>query len=261
MVNVGAAIQQQLPEIWKIRFRDEEQLSGSVLLRQKFGYFTPDEWYSAALAHYVNSDTNWLDVGCGRHILPQNPNLATILAKRCKSLTGIDPDQNVLSNPFLNQSQQCDIESFRSDTQFDLVSLRMVAEHIADPEAAVAALTKLVAPGGRIIIYTVWKWAPASVVAAVTPMSVHHWAKKILWDTEERDTFPVVYGMNTRKRLNGLFKPHGFQEELFLHLDDCRSFQRWKATKTAELVARAALRSVGFGYPENCLLAVFRRPA
>ena len=260
MTNLEQKIRAELPNIWKIRYDGVEDLGWNVLLRQKYGYFTPDEYYSAVLSHYVTPQTNWLDVGCGRHILPHNHNLATILAARCKSLTGIDPSDNVDSNPFLHGRQQTSVEDFKTDAKFDLISLRMVAEHVEKPDAAIAAFRRLLAPGGRVIIYTVYKWSPASLLAAATPMSVHHWAKKILWRTEEIDTFPVVYAMNTRPTLNRLFKSQGFEEELFMYLDDCRSFQRWKATSVLELTARDILRAVKIPYPDLSLLAVFRRP-
>ena len=73
--------------------------------------------------------------------------------------------------------------AFRTERTYDLITLRMVAEHIAHPRDAVAALARLAKPGGRVVVYTVWKWSPASIAAAVTPMAVHHRLKKLLWDT------------------------------------------------------------------------------
>ena len=78
------------------------------------------------------------------------------------------------------------LQDYRTDRQFDLVTLRMVAEHIEHPAAAMAALSRLVRPGGLVVIYTVAKFSPASLVAAVTPMSFHHVAKRALWGGRRR---------------------------------------------------------------------------
>ena len=130
----------------------------------------------------------------------------------------------------------------------------MVAEHIRDPKSAVAALGRLTRSGGRVVIYTVNKWSPASLAAALTPMAVHHAAKRVLWGSLPEDTFPTIFRMNTRKQLHRLFTAEGFVEESFLYLDDCRALARWRLTTMFELSVWRALRAVGLRYPDVCLL-------
>jgi hypothetical protein len=135
----------------------------------------------------------------------------------------------------------------------------MVAEHIADPEAAVAKLRELTRDGGRVVIYTPSKWAPVSLVAAATPMWFHHAAKRILHGTVPEDAFPTVYKMNTRRALNQIFASHGFVEESFLYLNDCRALAGWRITSLLELSCERVLRAIGLPYPETCLLGVYRK--
>lgn len=228
-------------------------------LRSRFGYRTPDDWYEAFLFEAVQADTAWLDVGCGRFLFQSNHPLASLLAKRCRLLVGLDPDKNIDDNPYLHQRAKCHIEDFITDAQFDLITLRMVAEHIREPEKVVQQLARLVKPGGRIVIYTVSKWSPVSLVAAATPISVHHAVKRLFWKTSERDTFPTVYKMNTRRALHRLFAGAGLVEESFRYLDDCRSLQRWKMLNVLELSLWKLLRSFGLHYPELCILATYRK--
>jgi len=136
----------------------------------------------------------------------------------------------------------------------------MVAEHITDPQQAVSAFAKLTAPGGRVVILTVNKWSPGSVVAALTPMIVHHRAEKFLWNSREEDTFPVAYKMNTRRTLKKLFEPAGLKEELFYWIDDCQALMFSDTLMKTELTLRKWLRSVGLRYPEQCILASYQRP-
>src|SRR5262245_51394110 len=106
-------------------------------LRLDFEYFTPDDIYENAVATLVTVDTTWLDVGCGRDIFPSNFPTAKLLAERCRLLVGVDPSDNIDENKLVHHRFKGFIEDFVSDHQFDLVTLRMVAEHITNPEVSV----------------------------------------------------------------------------------------------------------------------------
>ena len=226
-------------------------------MRDRFGYFTPDDWYETLVDQLVTPSTRWLEVGCGRHIFPSNTQLASRLSARCARLVGVDESDNIADNPFIHAYQQVYLEDFQTDEVFDLITLRMVAEHVRDPLKLAAALTKLLAPGGRVVIYTVHRWAPVSVVAWLTPMTVHHALKGVLWNAEERDTFPVEYRMNTRKALSATFTQFGFEEKSYRLLSDCRTFQRWKLTNLMELALWKMFHAVGLNYPEVCVLTSY----
>jgi SAM-dependent methyltransferase len=247
-----------LSAVLKLKYGPLEKTGWGPRLRSRFGYQTPDDWYEATLFQSVTKATVWLDVGCGRFLLGSNHPTAKMLAERCRHLVGLDPSDNIDDNPYVHERAKSTLEAYQTDRQFDLITLRMVAEHICNPEAAVAALSRLTKPGGQVVIYTISKWSPASLVAAATPMSVHHAAKHWLWRTEERDTYPIAYKMNTRGTLRRLFAKEGFREEWFRYLDDCRSFQRWKISNIIELSLWKILHKIGVGYPEACILAIYR---
>lgn len=228
-------------------------------LRERMGYHTPDDWYEATVWNLVGPTTDWLDVGCGSALFPSNVAASRALADRCHSLTGLDPSDNIDDNPYLHHRAKCMLEEFDAPQPFDLITLRMVVEHIVNPEAAVAALARLCKPGGHVVIYTVDKWSPASMVAAATPMAFHHWMKRLLWQGEEKDTFPTEYRMNTRGRLTGLMSSAGFSEAGFQTLSDTRATARFKMLNTLELVAWRSLNAIGLDYPERCLMGVYRR--
>lgn len=183
-------------------------------MRARFGYYTPDEVYEATLLCLIDKNTDWLDVGCGHDLFPAKA-LSVVLSTRCRSITGIDPDASIHRNRWLHYRQQCLLEDFQAERRFDLISMRMVAEHIADPAASVAKLGELTREGGRVVVYTVSKWSPVSMVAAATPMSFHHFAKRVLWGGAPEDTFPTLFRMNTRRKLARIFAEHRFTEESF----------------------------------------------
>ncbi|MCI0700168.1 MAG: methyltransferase domain-containing protein, partial [Planctomycetia bacterium] len=148
---------------------------------------------------------------------------------------------------------------YTSPTPFDLATLRMVVEHIADPPEMIAALARLVKPGGRVLVFTVDLWSPITILSRLTPFRLHYPVKKLLWGGEEKDTFPTLYRMNTRRDLKRLFRRGVFHESEFAWLDDCSTFSRFPVLNTLELRVRSLLRRVALRYPECNLLGVYIR--
>jgi len=233
---------------WEVRMR-----------RDSFGYFLPDDFYEALLEKLVFPGIRWLDVGCGRYLLPHNHSLARTLASRCALLYGVDPDPTIEENGLVHCRSRESIESFDSEHRFDLATVRMVAEHIQRPKACVENLAKLIQHGGRVVVYTVNKHSPTCAAARVVPFSMHHMVKNWLWGSAEKDTFPVVYRMNTRGSLSSLMRQCGFKEVLFCSLADCRLFMRFPVLHWLELSAWKVCQRFGGSYPENVFVAVYER--
>jgi 2-polyprenyl-3-methyl-5-hydroxy-6-metoxy-1,4-benzoquinol methylase len=250
---------QTLLEIFDSKYRASHELGWGPKQRLQFGYFTPDDIYETVVASLVNRETSWLDVGCGRDVFPSNVATAKLLADRCRVLVGVDPSDNIHRNTLVHERFCGLISQFRPDFPFDLVTLRMVAEHVTDPEATSAAFHRICKPGGRVVVYTVYKWSPVTVISSIVPFKWHNRLKNIIWKTQEEDTFPTAYRMNTRSRLSRIFTGAGFEEEHFYYLDDCRTLARWRFTNALELSVWKMLRTLEIHYPEVCLLGIYRR--
>lgn len=249
----------QLLAVFRSKYGDPATAGPNPRRRFRFGYYSPDDYYEAVVEQLVTPGSRWLDVGGGRDVFPHNPNLSRTLAERCAHLTAVDPSPNVHENPFAKERVRAFIEDYTSAELFDVLTLRMVAEHITKPDAALAAMAKLLKPGGRVVIYTINKFAPVSVAAWMIPFWLHHPIKRMMWHTEEKDTFPVSYKMNTQRTLRHLSVAHGFAEEAFAYLDDCRTFHRFRLLNYAELTLWKTLRTIRLWYPENCLLGIYRK--
>ena len=228
-------------------------------MRRWFRYFNPDDWYEALLDSLVSENTRWLDVGSGRDIFPSNQKLARELADRCQLLVGVDPDPNIHENEYVDEQHCSTIEEFRHPNEFDLISLRMVAEHIEDPSTAMSAIAQNASTGAHIVIYTVNKYSPAPIITRLTPYRIRHVIKHFLWRTEERDTFPTTFLLNSRRDIGRVMSEHDMDEVLFMRLDDCRSLARWRVTLFLELLVRSFLHVLRIPYPENCILTVYRK--
>ncbi len=249
----------ELDVAFRSRFGELDRTGKLPRLWHRLGYYTPDIYYETIVARLAVQGCSWLDVGCGRCPFPENEQLARFLAQRCDRVVGVDPDVAVRENDLVHERVQTTLENFESPQPFDVVTLRMVAEHITHPASAVKSLAKLTRPGGKVVIYTINRWSPVSLVAWMVPFRFHHAIKSVLWGTKEEDTFPVAYQMNTRRTLRRLFEADGFREVQFARLSDCRTFFRILPLHYLELSIWSVLRAFGLSYPENCLLSVFQR--
>lgn len=250
---------EELLAVFDSKYRRHAQLSWGPKARLAFGYFTPDDCYEAVVGKLLQSGSDWCDVGCGRNIFPDNPSLARTYTQRCSFVYGIDPDENVLENQFVHDRFQGLVEDCSLDRQFDLVTLRMVAEHIADPTAALSKVAALLKPSGHAIVYTPHKWAPMSIAAAVVPFRLHNPLKRLIWASEARDTFPTKYRLNTFNSIETHAKACGLSIAHYTLLDDCRMTNSFKAINRFELLLWKSLSRFGIRYPETCILAILKK--
>ena len=248
-----------LRQMFHRRYGEQPDLGWGPRLRQSCDYYTPDDVYESLVAGLVCSGVRWLDVGCGRELFPSNLGLSEILSKRCGRLTGVDPDPTLDENPWVHEKVRGGIDKFDGEEQFDLVTMRMVAEHIEDPMACTKAIARSLRPGGLAVVYTVAGVSPMPLLTRLAPMSLRHVVKEWLWGTQPKDTFPTCFKMNSRSVLQRQFAAVGMQEEEFLRLDDCRTFARFRSLCKLELWGMRAVRAMGMPYPEHCLLGIYRR--
>lgn len=254
--------QEELQSLFDLKYRGGGQLGPDPARRLRFGYYNPDDHYETVVRKLVTTTTRWLDVGCGRDLFPSNRALARELSERCELLVGVDHDETIQENPFVHRKLQGFVQDLDGAEQFDLVTMRMVAEHVTEPEVLLTTLSRLTAAGGMVVVYTVNRYSPVPLITAITPFRLHNPIKHILWRTEAKDTFPTAFKMNTRVMLRNQFDKAGFDESEFHYLDDCRTLQRFKLLNIMELTTWKLLHKLGLRYPENCLLGVYRkRPA
>lgn len=253
--------QTDLEQLFLQKYGKADAVGWGPSLRRRWGYYLPADVYEALLMRLVFEGCVWLDVGGGRQVFPENPQLTRELVARCPRVVAVDPDDNVLHNTFVHERVRCRIEDYRPERLFDLATLRMVVEHVEEPQEVVGALNRLLRPGGRAVILTVNRWAPLTLLSWLTPFRLHHPLKRVFWGTEERDTFPVHYRMNTRRTLDRLFAEQRFKEEAFAYLEDLSTLGRFRLPGSVELGAWRLLRCFGVRYPENCLLGVYRKLA
>lgn len=132
-----------------------------------------------------------LDVGCGGGLLAEG------MARRGARVTGIDLAPGALEVAKLHALEtgitvdyrQIEVESLANaePDSYDLVTCLEMLEHVPDPPSVVAALARLVRPGGDVVCSTINRNAKAFALAIVgaeyllrlLPMGTHQYARLI----------------------------------------------------------------------------------
>jgi SAM-dependent methyltransferase len=153
-----------------------------------------------------------VDVGCGRGAMIDaftGERRMHDLRAPGRQVIGIDVDDGAAENPLLDEFRL--IENRRwplADGAADLVLCDWVLEHIEDPPSFVAELTRVLRPGGVFLARTISRYSVLAWGARVVPNRAHARVLARLQPSRaDRDVFPTVYRMNTRRDLARLLSP------------------------------------------------------
>ncbi len=178
-------------------------------------YFYPefqDNWdnklFRDRVIEYINSNSKVLDLGAGAGIIEQCnfKGLASVVY-------GIDLDNRVLKNPYLDEAKLGSAESIPYDDQsFDIVICNNVLEHLSNPAVVFKEVHRVLRRDGFLIAKTPNKFHYVSILARLTP----HWFHKFynrLRGRQEEDTFPTFYRINSYKEIVYYVQKTGFKIE------------------------------------------------
>jgi ubiquinone/menaquinone biosynthesis C-methylase UbiE len=176
--------------------------------------------YENVLSEEVRPGELWLDVGCGRAILPQwrAANEAE-LVRRSALLVGIDYD--ILSlRENRSAAHRCRAELGGlpfCDATFELATANMVVEHLAEPQVQFSEIARVLRRGGRLIVHTPNSWGYPTVLARLIPDAPKRLLIRLLEGRAGKDVFPAYYRANTEAALRRLAQSTGFQVERLQH--------------------------------------------
>jgi len=146
-----------------------------------------------ALRH-LDKDMVLLDIGAGAGIVP-DMNFQGVV----RQVVGVDPDERVLSNPFLDKAYVVFGESMEmiADASVDVAISCNVLEHLDNPKAFFREVYRVLKPGGLFLAKTPNKYHYVPVIARLTPDFFHKFINKQR-GRKEVDTYPTRYLVNTR---------------------------------------------------------------
>ena len=175
----------------------------------------------AARSHLAGARV--LDVGCGGGLL------AEALARKGAAVTAIDLAPAMIATARLHAAESgLDIDYRQQDAavladtpagRFDIVCCMEMLEHVADPQAFVAVLARLVRPGGAVFVSTLNRNLKSFMLAIV---GAEYLLRLLPRGTHEYDRFIRPAELATWARAAGLGLKHtaGLHYEPFQ--DRCR---------------------------------------
>jgi ubiquinone/menaquinone biosynthesis C-methylase UbiE len=223
--------------------------------------------YAELLSKLVQGGAAWLDAGCGHQVfkISSTHQEAQIVA-RSKIAVGCDLDYHGLqAHRSFKLRASCDLRRlpFASEA-FDIVTLNYVAEHLEEPEATFEELTRVLRPGGTLVVVT--PHAPGYFVRLsrlgriLLPESLMRRFILLREFRSPEDIFPTFYRANTRDDLLRQMKEAGLTEECFQMLRDPAIFNFIAPLAALELVAGRMLALLGFRkLVEGTMIGVYYR--
>jgi SAM-dependent methyltransferase len=173
------------------------------------------ESYASLIAEHLSPHTRWLDAGCGSRVLEADLDpLEDWLVSHCKSILGMDV--GITSHRNIESLLRGSLYHFPfSDNTFDLITCRMVVEHLDHPAEAFAEIARCLRPGGAFIVITpnllnygiFWN----ALATKVMPEKVRLRAVHASDSRTDEDIFPVRYKANTMPHLLELLNLSGLQ--------------------------------------------------
>ena len=169
--------------------------------------------YEDVLDSHVNGDVDWLDVGCGHHILPvwRAEHERRIVA-RCRKIVGIDADLASLRKQRSIQVRVLGTISTLpfSDESFDLVTANMVVEHLEAPETQFREIARILKPDGVFILHTPNRLGYSTMIARMIPERMKKRLVHLLQARESGDVFRTFYRANTTREIEQAAEATGF---------------------------------------------------
>lgn len=222
------------------------------------------ERYFQVLQSYVVSGSRWLDIGCGRQIVPD---FAAAFAEqkemvaRAALFIGVDTDP-AISEHLLLKSPVAAIGQhlpFR-DNSFDIVTANMVFEHLETPQVVLEEVRRVLAPSGKLIFHTPNLRYPYIFIASLVEDSFKKRIIRFLERRAEEDVFTTFYRANTVQRIRELAQEEEFEVHDLTVGPSIGSLERLGPIAILELLFLKALSLRFFRGLNATIIAVLVKP-
>jgi len=219
------------------------------------------------LEQNLDSETRWLDAGCGHHLLGAGlESVECRLKRKAGLIVGVDIEVPKQANDDELLRACADLNHLPFvDEAVELISCNMVVEHLKNPEIAFREFARVLAPGGRLVIHTPntlsYIVSTARIAKTVLP---RRWILKLIHWSESRepeDVFPTFYRANTMGRLKSLLREAGLTETCCRYLLGPQAiFWRFAPIALFELLLQRASLWEPLQFLRATLLVVYEKP-
>lgn len=169
--------------------------------------------YAEVLALYVPAGGRWLDLGCGRRLLPEwHAERERALVQRAGLVAGLDYDlPSLRTHPTIAHRSRGDVSALPfGPATFDLVTANMVVEHLQDPVRQFREVYRVLRPGGVFLFHTPNALGYHTAVARALPEPLKKLLAHALEGRAAADVFPTYYRANSAADIGGVASAAGF---------------------------------------------------
>jgi SAM-dependent methyltransferase len=205
----------------------------------------------------------WLDVGCGHDFLPPWMSWSEKdLNLQGWSVTGIDMDERSIARHLglhhrvIGSGEQLPFE----DHAFDLITANMVVEHVASPARLFAEISRILAPGGRVIIHTPNIHGYTTAITRRLPQPLLVPLAQALLGRKAEDVYPTYYRANSADALRDVSARAGLIIEACAFIHSSPQAFRILPLMVLELLLMRTLRAPRAARYRPCLLVTMRKP-
>ena len=206
------------------------------------------EIYETVLNNYITMDTVWLDIGCGKN------ELIAQYRQQAQYALGIDilDDTERTDAPFLLS----DLRNIPLPSCYaNLITLRLVVEHLENVPEDFSEVIRLLAPGGIFIVLTTNSLSPIIFLPRLLPYRLKSRIIQKLFSVESREIFPTYHRFNTPKKM-----ADGFKEMTLVGIDFLEQVPFHKPFLTLSFgLWYTIVKMSMFKYLRSNLLAVFQK--
>ena len=211
----------------------------------------------------VAEGCSWLDLGCGRALLPEwRGDRERELVRRPATLVGLDPELDALRRHAGIRLRVCGNGMslpFAGET-FDLVTANMVVEHLAEPDDQFREVARVLRPGGRFVFHTPNATGYPTLMARMVPDPVRALGARIVERRGEQDRFRTFYRANSPDVIHDIAAASGFVVERMDFLRSSAMFPLVPPLAAVELLLLRALARPGLSWLRPNLIVVLRKP-
>lgn len=225
------------------------------------------EIWGEAIRQHLTHSVRWLDAGCGWHLLGKNLDpLENELVGLARFVVGVDLDLfHLRKHANISRRICASLDSLPfSDASFDLITSNMVLEHLPAPSTIFRELSRVLAPGGTLMVHTpntrnylvfanilAKKLLPRSVILKLVPDN-----------RPADDIYPTHYHANNRRALRNLGESANLQPEFVRFLPNPQPYTRFFAPAAFfELLLMRATMTRPLDRFAATIVMVFRKPA